>query len=563
VRVHIRANEDSEAKVMTSAPAHTVPAGTGAAASGLDWWHAAWLAGLALGAGLLLISPIVVTGPILLALVAAAAPAVAGLLLARSNLGFAEPLTLILWTLGGSAAALLTGGVAGPLGVWHLAPLAAAAAMAKPRRLALGAALALGGLGLSIFATTTLFLPHPPPFAQAWVLGAIALLTSCLAFGAALVALQARVEDGESLTARATATLREALAEHPDLLVALYHSGRVAGAWGHALGSQGGAGLIGKSLALMAAEADRPAVEAAVTQAVSMGASQVRFTADGATHAGLELALRRASGTKLIGAVRDIRPQLAREAALEQARAEADAQNAGKSRFLANMSHELRTPLNAIMGFADIMKQKLFGPMPDRYADYPELIHESGGHLLELINDVLDVSKIEAERFELSLEDFDAREAINATLRLMRGQADRAGVHLRGVVPREPLEVMADRRALKQIALNLISNALKFTPKDGAVTVTVQAAGRDLELIVADTGAGIGAEDLTRLGRPYEQAGDSAQRARGTGLGLSLVRAMAELHGGEMRIESVLGEGTTVIVRMPVMEPAAVETPAE
>jgi len=542
---------------VTSVPAKTVPAGTGAPVSGLDWWHAAWLAGLALGAGLLLISPIPVTGPTLLALIAAAAPAAAGLLLARSRLAFAEPLTLALWAVGGLTAALLTGGVAGPLGVWHLAPLAAAAAMGKPRRLALGAALALGSLGLSILATMTLFLPHPPAFAQAWVLGAIALVTSCLAFGAAMVALQARVEDGELHTARATSSLREALTEQPGLLVALYHSGRVAGAWGHALGPQGGVGLIGKALSVMATEADRAAVDAAVAQAVATGAAEIRFTADGASHAGLELALRRASPTKLVGAVRDIRPQLAREAALEQARAEADAQNAGKSRFLANMSHELRTPLNAIMGFADIMKQKLFGPLPDRYAEYPELIHESGGHLLELINDVLDMSKIEAERFELALESFDARDAVNATLRLMRGQADRAGVHLRGVVPREPLEVSADRRALKQIALNLISNALKFTPKDGVITVTVQSEGKDLELIVADTGAGIGAEDLSRLGRPYEQAGDSAQRAGGTGLGLSLVRVMAELHGGEMKIESRLGEGTTVIVRMPVMEPEA------
>jgi len=246
-----------------------------------------------------------------------------------------------------------------------------------------------------------------------------------------------------------------------------------------------------------------------------------------------------------------------REAVHEQARAEAEAQNAGKSRFLANMSHELRTPLNAIMGFADIMKQRLFGPLPDRYAEYPELIHESGGHLLELINDVLDMSKIEAERFELNLEVFDARDAVNAVLRLMRGQADRAGVQLRGLIPREPMEVSADRRALKQIALNLISNALKFTPKGGSVTVTLGGDERDLELIVADTGAGIAPEDLARLGRPYEQAGDTGMRIQGTGLGLSLVRAFAALHGGEMQLESTLGEGTTAIVRMPVVRSGA------
>jgi cell cycle sensor histidine kinase DivJ len=274
----------------------------------------------------------------------------------------------------------------------------------------------------------------------------------------------------------------------------------------------------------------------------------------------LELTLRRADATRIMGVLRDARGERAREAELTHAREEAEAQNAGKSRFLANMSHELRTPLNAIMGFADIMRQNLFGPLPGRYAEYPELIHESGGHLLELINDVLDMSKIEAERFELNLEAFDAREAVNAVLRLMRGQADRAGVHLRGVVPREALPVTADRRALKQITLNLISNALKFTPRDGAVTVTLHPSGDLLELVVADTGAGIAPEDLARLGRPYEQAGDGALRAEGTGLGLSLVRAFARLHGGEMTIESRLGEGTTVIVRMPVMAPA--EAPA-
>src|SRR5690606_32212975 len=145
----------------------------------------------------------------------------------------------------------------------------------------------------------------------------------------------------------------------------------------------------------------------------------------------------------------------------------------------------------------------------------------SGGHLLDLINDVLDMSKIEAERFELAREEFDARDAVSAVLRLMRGQADRAAVQLRGVLPREPLDVDADRRAVKQIALNLISNALKFTPRNGAVTVTLQAVDGALELVVADTGVGIAPDDLQRIGRPFEQAGDAEKRAAGTGLGLS------------------------------------------
>ena len=243
----------------------------------------------------------------------------------------------------------------------------------------------------------------------------------------------------------------------------------------------------------------------------------------------------------------------ARLEAAEAARGEAEADARGKMRFLANMSHELRTPLNAIMGFSDIMRTRLFGDLSPRYTEYAELIHESGGHLLDLINDVLDVSKIDADKYVLAREDFDAREAASAALRILRQQADDAGVQLRGVLPAEPLEVDADRRALKQIVLNLVSNALKFTPAGGSVSVSFTAVASALEIGVADTGVGIAPEDLARLGRPYEQAGDAGDRARGTGLGLTLVQAFARLHGGDMVIESRLGEGTAVTVRLPVM----------
>jgi signal transduction histidine kinase len=251
----------------------------------------------------------------------------------------------------------------------------------------------------------------------------------------------------------------------------------------------------------------------------------------------------------------------AREIALEKALAEAEALNLGKSRFLANMSHELRTPLNAIMGFSDVMRQRIFGELPGRYAEYADLIHDAGAHLLDLINDVLDMSKIEAARYELSIERLDAREPVQAALRLMRLQADDAGIQLRGGLPATPLLIQADRRALKQITLNLVSNALKFTPKGGLVTVDLQSLARALELTVTDTGLGIAAEDLQRLGRPFEQAGDATQQAQGTGLGLSLVRAFAELHGGEMLIESRLGEGTAVTVLLPMAAAAAASSP--
>jgi cell cycle sensor histidine kinase DivJ len=249
------------------------------------------------------------------------------------------------------------------------------------------------------------------------------------------------------------------------------------------------------------------------------------------------------------------------EARAAQAEAEADAK--AKMRFLANMSHELRTPLNAIMGFSDIMRTRLFGELPPRYGDYPELIHESGRHLLDLINDVLDMSKIEADRYELAREEFDAREPVSAALRILQIQAHESRVQLRGILPSSELDVDADRRAIKQIVLNLVANALKFTPEPGSVTVTLQSAQGAMELVVADTGVGIAPEDLARLGKPFEQAGDAASRTGGTGLGLSLVKAFAKLHGGDMTIESRLGEGTAVTVRLPVLAaPPAAETPA-
>jgi cell cycle sensor histidine kinase DivJ len=314
--------------------------------------------------------------------------------------------------------------------------------------------------------------------------------------------------------------------------------------------------VVDRNFGDLVAPDERPLVEGALQVAVAEGSAEVAFTPAHDRQGWCVLTLRRMNSIRIAAALRDARAERLRESELDAARVSAEAQNAGKSRFLANMSHELRTPLNAIMGFSDIMRQRLFGPMSDRYAEYADLVHDAGAHLLELINDVLDMSKIEAERFDLARETFDAREAASAVIRLMRGQAERAGVQLRGVLPAEPLEVEADKRAVKQIALNLVSNALKFTPRSGSVTLTVQSDGETLEIIVSDTGVGISADDLDRLGRPFEQAGDAEQRAAGSGLGLSLVQAFARLHGGEMTLESAMGEGTTVTVRMPVLAPA-------
>ena len=289
----------------------------------------------------------------------------------------------------------------------------------------------------------------------------------------------------------------------------------------------------------------------------SLGLIGLVTTLGGAAAAVMMLNTGRVSGEAPVRAPAPIiEPPLdTRLAEAEAGRERAEAEARAKARFLANMSHELRTPLNAIMGFSDIMRSRLFGDLSPKYGEYAELIHESGQHLLDLINDVLDVTKLEADRYELSAETFDVRDVANAALRILRQQADDAGLKLRGVLPPATLLVKADRRAIKQIVLNLVANALKFTPSGGSVTVTFAEVAGELDIVVADSGVGIAPEDLARLGRPFEQAGDAQDRARGTGLGLSLVQAFARLHGGEMSVESRLGEGTAVTVRLPVLVP--------
>jgi len=310
-------------------------------------------------------------------------------------------------------------------------------------------------------------------------------------------------------------------------------------------------GLLLKGVAALVAPASLPALADAMDSALRGNASELVCPFAEDPERFLAISLRGSAEGGLYAVLRDATAQRAYEHKLVEAKAAAEALNSGKSRFLANMSHELRTPLNTIMGFSDIMKARLFGPLPAKYGEYADLIHDAGGHLLDLINDLLDMSKIEAERFQLHIEPLDARDPIAAALRLMRVQADEAGLSLRAALPPDPLDIEADPRALKQIALNLLSNAVKFTPRGGQVTVTLQAQGELMELVVADSGVGIAPEDLKRLGRPFEQAGDIKQRAKGTGLGLSLVRGLSELHGGEMIIESTVGEGTSVMVRIP------------
>jgi cell cycle sensor histidine kinase DivJ len=524
-------------------------------------WHLAWVIGVGAAAAALASlgrPPLgIELAPLALGLFAAVAGA--GL----SRLGRrAWTCAILIWAAASTIAVLMTGGAASPLAAWCFAPLAAAAAFRRPELLPLGAAASMASAAVAALSSALAQLPQPPAETAIW-LQLLGFLGMTLALGVALVMLFAETIRERRARDAVETGLLEMLENQPMLLLTLQPGGRIIETFGQAPPGWRRRDLIERNLADLVHPDDQSRYESALQTTMIAGAAEIGLRPAYDGDGWWELSLRRVSARRMLAAVRDARVQHRREADLEAARVSAEQQNAGKSRFLANMSHELRTPLNAIMGFSDIMRQRLFGAMSDRYAEYADLIHESGSHLLELINDVLDMSKIEADRFELVRERFDTREAVSAALRLMRGQADRAGVNLRGSLPADPLIGEADRRAVKQIALNLLSNALKFTPRGGSVTLTLNGAGESFELVVADTGVGIAPADLERLGRPFEQAGDAAQKAGGSGLGLSLVRAFARLHGGDMSIASVLGEGATVTVRMPILkpEPAPEEAP--
>jgi signal transduction histidine kinase len=233
---------------------------------------------------------------------------------------------------------------------------------------------------------------------------------------------------------------------------------------------------------------------------------------------------------------------------------EADKANRAKSEFLANMSHELRTPLNAIIGFSDILKKELFGALgSERYAEYVQDINDSGNHLLAIINDILDLAKAEAGKLTLQEEEVDVVRTLDDALRMCRGRAVASGIRL--VFPDAGKSIYAsiDERLIRQVVLNLLTNAIKFTETGGLVTLNVASSEEaGIVISVTDTGIGIAPEDIARVIRPFEQVETVLSRTHGgTGLGLPLTSKLTELHGGTLRIESAVGEGTTVSVALP------------
>jgi cell cycle sensor histidine kinase DivJ len=261
--------------------------------------------------------------------------------------------------------------------------------------------------------------------------------------------------------------------------------------------------------------------------------------------------------------LRDIHDHKAREEALELARREAELGNASKTRFLASVSHELRTPLNAVIGFSELLKlpQSEYEPMSDeKRIEYATLISDSGLHLLEVVNDILDATKIEAGRFEIQCESVDLRPIVRSAAEMIeaRAAADQNRIDVR--IDKDLPQIVADGRALKQILLNLLSNAVKFSPGAPPVKVHVKRDADHVVLSVVDEGIGIGADDLSRIGEPFFRAAEAESlQTAGTGLGMSVVKGLVALHGGQITVASACGEGTHVAVRLPIAGPSGPE----
>ncbi len=473
-----------------------------------------------------------------------------------------------------TVVAVSTGGIASFAAIWLVVVPLEASLSASRRAVAIASTFALAAAGLLVLVSALDLLPAPAPGGHVTLaaLGVVsaALYAAGLALGAEALSrtsfwLLYAEEDRYRLLAR---NMTDVITRHGRDGAVLFVS-PVA----HSLLGCGVAELHGQGLFNRVHVADRPAYLSALGDTAALGEScsaEFRVRREAADAGGRPIAqfvwiemrcrpLEQASAEaanrrEVVAVLREVTERKRQEKALEEARAEAERANVAKSRFLATMSHELRTPLNAIIGFSDmLMSEATLRLEAGRRNEYAGLINDSGQHLLAVINGILDMSKIETDNFEITPEPFAPAQVITVCCDLLALQANEAGVALERVPACELPEIVADKRALNQILLNLLSNAIRFTDRGGRVTVGARAEAGNIVFVVEDNGVGINDEDLARVGEPYFQARASYNRRHGgTGLGFSIVKGLVKLHGGEVTIHSRVGEGTRVSVRLPL-----------
>jgi cell cycle sensor histidine kinase DivJ len=458
-----------------------------------------------------------------------------------------------------------TGGIASFAAPW-LAVIPFEASLSATRRvvlatiaLALGASLALWGLG------AVELLPSPEMSSTARLFG---ILSAALYAGAVALGVTALVRRGEHVKLAGEARYHLLARNMTDVITRHARNGAVTfiSPAAERLVGAPSVGLLGHGLFERVHIADRPAFLTALTDAAGGRPSSVQYRlrhgpADNdrePVFIWVETRCRSLSGTaagenEVVAVTHDVSRIKQDTIDLEAAHAAAERANEAKSRFLATVSHELRTPLNAIIGFSEMLrKERALALDSVRREDYARMIHESGEHLLAVVNGILDVSRIEAGRFELKPETFAIGPLVESCHEMMLLRAQQAGIRLDIRVEPDLPEIVADKLALRQVMINLIANAVKFTLRGGTVDISVRWSGSTLLLLVADNGIGISESDLAQVGNPFFQAASSFDRPHeGTGLGLSVVKGLVELHGGQFEIKSRLGEGTRVLVRLP------------
>jgi two-component system, cell cycle sensor histidine kinase DivJ len=479
--------------------------------------------------------------------------------------------------------ALMTGGIASFAAIWLVVVPLEAAFSASRRVVALASGFALSCACVLILLGQLQFLPAVEMDSdQRAILAALGIASATL-YAAALAF-------GAELLARTSASLLyveedryRLLAQNMGDVISRHHRNGAVGFISPAAETMLGvpvSRLIGHGLFDRVHVADRPAYLTALSDAARGGeARTVEFRlkrdARGGDRGGgsqadfiwVEMRCRplesieevKSPEYQVVAVMRDVTDRKNQEQALDQARAAAEQADAAKTRFLATMSHELRTPLNAIIGFSEmIMQEDALMLDAAHRMEYARLINESGQHLLSVVNGILEMSKMESGNFELMPEPFAPRAALLNCCNLLALRARESGIDLVTRAPDDLPVMTGDPRAFKQIVLNLVSNAVKFTERGGEVTVSANVEAAHLVIRVADTGVGIAADDLKRIGDPFFQAGKAYQRRHeGTGLGLSIVKTLVALHGGEMTVQSKVDEGTTIAVRLPLTPKAA------